>query len=104
MTAAETRAGRGFEATLWQVLGGTRGGPNRRRIVLALHERPQNANELATALGLDYKTVRHHLDVLEEKHLVHSSGDEYGAVYRPTTRLHHYWETVEEIGERVTAV
>ncbi len=49
---------------LWWLIAGTRGGVNRARIILALHDLPSNANQLAEHLGLDYKTIRHHLDVL----------------------------------------
>ena len=91
-----------MEGVLWYVLSGTRGGPNRVRILQALSERPRNANQLAEDLDLDYKTVRHHLDVLTDNGLVTSSGDEYGAVYLPTDRVEHHWETVEEISEEVT--
>ncbi|WP_123537802.1 ArsR/SmtB family transcription factor [Halosimplex salinum] len=92
-----------MEGTLWHVLAGTRGGPNRARIIRALRERPRNANQLADALDLDYKTVRHHLDVLREKDLVRRSGDEYGAIYLPSERLRSSWDTADEIIDRVTA-
>ncbi|PSP82128.1 ArsR family transcriptional regulator [Halobacteriales archaeon QS_1_68_17] len=90
-----------MEAALWYVLTGTRGGKNRARILRALDERPRNANKLAEALDLDYKTVRHHLDVLAEHDIVTDSGDDYGAVYLPSDRVQQRWETVEEIIQEV---
>jgi DNA-binding transcriptional ArsR family regulator len=90
------------EGTLWHVLSGTQGGPNRARILEELREQPRNANQLAERLDLDYKTVRHHLDVLREKDLVRRSGDDYGAIYLPTDWVRQYWDTVEEIIDRVT--
>ena len=86
-----------MEGVLWYVLTGTRGGENRIRILQALDERPRNANRLAEDLDLDYKTVRHHLDVLIENDVVSKSGDDYGAVYLPTDRVGNYWDTVEQI-------
>ena len=86
-----------MEAVLWYVLTGTRGGSNRIRILRALDERPRNANQLADDLDLDYKTVRHHLDVLEENDILTNSGDDYGAVYLPTDQARHNWDTVEKI-------
>ncbi|MBX0284986.1 ArsR/SmtB family transcription factor [Haloarcula salinisoli] len=88
-----------MEAVLWYVLTSTRGGANRIRILRALDERPRNANRLAEELDLDYKTVRHHLDVLEENDILTDSGDDYGAVYLPTDRVRNYWDTVEQIME-----
>lgn len=89
-----------MEGVLWYVLTGTRGGPNRVRILQAVDERPRNANALAEALDLDYTTVRHHLDVLVDNDVVSSSGDDYGAVYYPTDRTRNHWEVVEEIAEK----
>jgi DNA-binding transcriptional ArsR family regulator len=73
---------------LWQVLAGTRGGPNRVRVLRALDRRPRNANQLADELDLSYKTVRHHLDVLEGNQLVKSSDGDYKDLRRkPTSSL-----------------
>lgn len=90
-----------MEAVLWYVLTGTRGGPNRARILRTIEERPRNANQLAEELELDYKTVRHHLDVLMDNDVVENSGDDYGAVYLPSGVARANWETVETILEKV---
>ncbi|MFB6281779.1 MAG: ArsR/SmtB family transcription factor [Haloferacaceae archaeon] len=86
-----------MESVLWYVLTGTRGGENRARILRALDEQPRNANRLAEDLDLDYKTVRHHLDVLVEHDILESSGEEYGAVYVPTGEVRANWAVVEDI-------
>jgi len=91
-----------MESVLWYVLTGTRGGSNRARILRVIDERPRNANQLAEELDLDYKTVRHHLEVLEENDVVKKSGDEYGAIYLPTDRAQHHWDTIEQIISEVT--
>lgn len=49
---------------LYYLLERTRGGKTRALILRHLTERPHNANQLAKALNLDYKTIRHHLNVL----------------------------------------
>jgi DNA-binding transcriptional ArsR family regulator len=86
-----------MEAVLWYVLAGTRGGPNRIRIVRAVDDRPRNANQLAEDLDLNYDTVRHHLDVLTDNDVLESSGDEYGAVYLPADGVDEHWDIVKEI-------
>jgi DNA-binding transcriptional ArsR family regulator len=90
-----------MEGVLWYVLTGTRGGPNRGLILRAVDERPRNPNQLAEDLDLDYKTVRHHLEVLQDNDVVAQRGDGYGAVYVPTERVRNHWETVEEILEEI---
>ena len=66
---------------LWWLIAGSRGGINRARIILALHTRPYNANQLTRLCSLDYKTVRHHLDVLKKHHIITATGEDYGTMY-----------------------
>ena len=67
---------------LWYLIAGTRGGQTRGQIISALLQRPMNANRLAEALSLDYKTIQHHLSVLLQNGVltVVNKGN-YGAVY-----------------------
>ena len=90
-----------MEMVLWQALAGTRGGPNRVRILKSLAAQPRNANQLAEDLDLAYNTVRHHLQVLERNGIVTSSDADYGTVYMPSDRAREHWDTVEEITSRV---
>ena len=86
-----------MEAVLWYVLAGTRGGINRVRILRAVDDRPRNANQLAEDLDLNYDTVRHHLDVLEENEVLQTSGHDYGAVYLPSDVTRQHWDVVDDI-------
>lgn len=82
---------------LWWLIGGSRGGRNRVRIIRALNDKPMNANQLATSLDLDYKTIRHHLAKLEENDVVTSMGDEYGKTYFLTDRMEQNIDVLDEI-------
>jgi len=86
-----------MDTVLWQTLAGTRGGPNRARILRALDDQPRNANQLADDLDLAYNTVRYHLEVLEENGVITSSDADYGVIYLPSDRARSNWETVETI-------
>ncbi|MFZ2071507.1 MAG: winged helix-turn-helix domain-containing protein [Halobacteriota archaeon] len=66
---------------IWWMIVGTKGGVNRARIIRALKDRPSNANQLTELVGLDYKTVRHHLKVLQDNKIITSAGERYGTVY-----------------------
>ena len=70
-----------MEKILWWLITGTKGGFNRGRIINLLLKRPYNANQLAQKLELDYKTVRHHIKVLEDNNVVTTSGENYGIMY-----------------------
>ena len=62
-------------------LAGTRGGPVRLKIILLLENKPSNINEISKKLGLDYKTVEHHIRVLEKSGLISSSDKKYDNAY-----------------------
>ncbi|MGI0091399.1 MAG: ArsR/SmtB family transcription factor [Nitrososphaerales archaeon] len=66
---------------LWHILGGTRGGENRARIIQELHNRPSNLNQLSIRLKLEYRAIQHHVEVLRKNSLVVSGGEHYGLTY-----------------------
>lgn len=86
---------------LWHLLGGTRGGPTRARILALLRRRPSNMNQIATTLDLDYKTVQHHMRVLQENRLVTSHGDDYGATWFLTKPVEASTEALDEIVDKL---
>ena len=66
----------------------SRGGAMRWRIIEALAEAPRNMNQLAAALAVNYKTIQHHVRILEQNEvLVASKTSSYGAVYFLTARM-----------------
>ena len=87
---------------LWWLIAGSTGGPNRARIIIALHERPLNAHQLAERLELNYKTVRHHIKVMEENNIVTSSGTstgkkQYGEIYFLSKLMEENYDTFRDI-------
>ena len=86
---------------LWWIIAGNRGGPNRARIILSIKDRPLNANQLANQLRMDYKTVRHHLDVLKKNRLILEVGEGYGSMYFLSPELEQNYEEFLRIWERI---
>ncbi|MGA8856694.1 MAG: winged helix-turn-helix domain-containing protein, partial [Candidatus Bathyarchaeia archaeon] len=86
---------------LWWVVAGNRGGANRARIILAIRNQPLNANQLAQRLGMDYKTVRHHLSVLLKNRLILEVGESYGSLYFLSPELEQNYEEFVKIWERI---
>jgi predicted transcriptional regulator len=83
------------------LIAGTRGGVTRAEIIKSIHETPQNANQLANNLKVDYKTARYHLEVLEKNHIVTSVGDKYGATYFLTQTMEDNYAMFEEIVKKI---
>ena len=87
-----------FRSLLWYLLAGTRGGPNRLRILKELQARPYNAHQLAQALSIDYRTVRHHLKLLEQNGLIsRPAGSAYASPYELTPYLSANFHEVESV-------
>ncbi len=87
---------------LWYLFAGTRGGPSRAEIIRALQNRPSNANQLAQILRVDYKTIQHHVRVLEENGLiVPSDKGTYGAVLFLTPKMEEALPILDEIWSRI---
>jgi DNA-binding transcriptional ArsR family regulator len=83
---------------LWYLIAGTRGGVNRARIIVALRGRPFNAHQLCEVLQLDYRTVRHHLDLLLRNGLLtRPAGDAYAAPYFLSPILEANYGVFEEV-------
>ena len=66
---------------LCHLIGGTRGGRTRALVLKNLLEKSYNAHQLAKALNKDYKTIRHHLQVLVKNGIVISKSDGNSALY-----------------------
>ena len=92
---------RSLKYLLGWLIAGTRGGPTRAKIIAALKQTPQNANQLATLLKMDYKTMRHHLDVLEKNKIITSIGDRYGATYFLSQAMEDNYVMFEEIANKI---
>lgn len=80
---------------IW-LLGGSRGGGWMRfQIMLALKEKPMNPNQLAKHLGVNYRTIIYHLEILEKHGLVTRTNKAYGGVpYFLSDYAEKNWEIV----------
>ncbi len=91
-----------FKRLLWYLIASTRGGVNRAKIINFLSESPSNANQLSIQLKLDYKTIIHHLDVLEKNGLIITENEEsYGATYFISPLIEKNYSAFKEIMVRI---
>jgi DNA-binding transcriptional ArsR family regulator len=86
-----------FTRLLLFLLGGTRGGENRGKILIELKRRPRNLNQLSKSVGIDYRSIQHHIIVLQKNNLVQSSGRRYGVVYSIHPWLDYHFDLFAQV-------
>ena len=92
---------RSLKYLLGWLIAGTRGGVTRAKIIQAINETPQNANQLAKSLQMDYRTIRHHLEILQKNKIIISAGNGYGTTYFIAPQMEENYGLFEEILERI---
>ena len=92
---------RPFKYILGWLIAGTRGGVTRAKIIQTLKDTPQNANQLANLLEMDYRTIRHHLAVLEKNRIITSAGEGYGITYFLSPAMEQNYALFEEILKKI---
>ncbi len=87
---------------LWYMFAGTRGGYARGFILKHLSDKPYNANQLAEALNIDYKTIRRHLDVLVKDGIITIEGGRYDKIYFLSKAMEANLNEFNKIWEKIT--
>ncbi len=90
-----------WKRLLWYVLAGSRGGPNRGRIINLLRKEPYNINRLAEVLNVHYRVAEHHIRALEKNHLVSSAGERYGKLYFLSSEMEAHLHMFDEIWRQI---
>lgn len=62
---------------------------------------PANTNQLANRLGVEYRTIQHHIDVLKKNSLIESSGPHYGLTYFLTPWMEAHIDVFDDLCRRL---
>ncbi len=90
-----------FGRILWYVFATSKGGPTRIRIVDLLESRPYNMHQISKELKMDYKTIQHHIRVLEENRVLTAEEKKYGTIYFPSAMFENVKDIFNEIKNKV---
>ncbi len=85
----------------WFYFASSRGAATRIRIVKSLQNRPYNTHQLSKELSMDYKAIKHHLNVLEKNNLIGKFNANYGATYYLSTLFEENQNVFDEIAARM---
>ena len=79
----------------------TRGGDNRIKILDLLLKNPLNINKISEELHLDYKTIQHHISILDKNNLITKIGDKYGILYFISNNMQKNIELYHDIKKKL---
>ncbi len=85
---------------LWSTFAGSKGCINRVKIVSQLKKTPLNTNQLSEQLGLDYKVIERHLEILEKHELVIKVGNRYGSIFFLSSLLESNLNLFDEVANK----
>jgi len=85
---------------LWSTFAGSKGCINRVKIVSQLKKMPLNTNQLSEQLGLDYKVIERHLEILEKHELVIKVGNRYGSTFFLSSLLESNLKLFDEVADK----
>ena len=96
----EPKSPQQIKMMFWSVFAGSKSCINRVKIVLKIKQTPLNTNQLAHDLGLDYKVVERHLQILEDHKLVTKIGNKYGITYFLSPLLESNLNLFDEVADK----
>ncbi len=85
----------------WYIFASMRGGVTRIKIINLLLEKPLNHNQISKELGMDYKTVQHHLKILKNNRIIDSEDKKYGTIYFPSGLFQRNMDIFKEIKDKI---
>jgi len=96
----ESKDPKQIKMLFWSVFAGSKGCINRVKVVLKLKHTPLNTNQISELLGLDYKVVERHLEILEKNNLVAKVGNRYSVTYFLSPLLESNLNLFDEVADK----
>lgn len=84
----------------WYLFATSRGAKTRIKIMKLLQEQPYNTHRISQELGMDYKAIKHHFEVLEKNNMIGKFDANYGATFYPSVLFEENELLFDEIVER----
>ncbi|MCC7553770.1 MAG: winged helix-turn-helix domain-containing protein [Methanobacteriaceae archaeon] len=78
-----------------------RGGKTRQKIVIKLLKRPYNANQLSKKINMQYRTIKHHLNILLEENIIEKENKKYGALYSISYKMKRDEKNFEKFKKQI---
>lgn len=86
---------------LMNLILGRKGGETTIKIIDQLLQHPYNINQLSKKLGLNYKTIKYHIQLILKSNFITQDEISYGSLYYPTQKLKKNLKEYEQIKEHI---
>ena len=97
LKSIETNGHRETKVLFWYLFASTRGATVRIKIVKLLKKQPYNIHQLSQELSMDYKGIKHHMNVLEKNNLVGKINVTYSMTYFLSPLFEENYSMFDEI-------
>ncbi|QUC64148.1 winged helix-turn-helix transcriptional regulator [Nitrosopumilus sp. K4] len=88
--------------TFWYLFATSKGAKTRIKIMRLLQSHPYNTHRISQELMMDYKAIKHHMDILEKNNLIDKFDANYGATFFPSTIFEENKVLFDEIISRMS--
>jgi predicted transcriptional regulator len=86
----------------WYLFATSKGAKTRIKIINLLQRQPHNTNRISQELMMDYKAIKHHIQILEKNNIIGKFDAQYGAAFYPSTVFEENKNLFDEIVSRVS--
>ncbi|MFB5620161.1 MAG: ArsR family transcriptional regulator [Nitrosopumilus sp.] len=67
--------------TFWYLFATSKGAKTRIKIMNLIQNRPYNTHQISQDLKMDYKAIKHHMQILEKNNIIGKFDAQYGATF-----------------------
>lgn len=85
----------------WYLFATTKGAKTRIKIMNLIRTRPYNAHRISQELAMDYKAIKHHLEILEKNNIVDRFSAQYGSTFYPSSIFEENQNLYDELVSRI---
>ncbi|MCV0431138.1 winged helix-turn-helix domain-containing protein [Nitrosopumilus sp.] len=65
----------------WYLFATSKGAKTRIRIMNLIQNQPYNTHQISQELMMDYKAIKHHMEILEKNNIIGKFNAQYGATF-----------------------
>ena len=85
----------------WYLFVTTKGAKTRIKIMNLIRNQPYNTHKISQELAMDYKAIKHHIEILEKNNIIGRFDAQYGATFFPSAIFEENQNLYDELVSRI---